>query len=53
VHDRLFVAVFEKMKILFLKTEDEAVQRVGDGRRNEHQGGFGIEAGGLFIIPAA
>jgi len=53
VRDRLFGAIFQKMKILFLKTKNEAIQRVRDGRGNEHEGGFGIETGGLFVIIAA
>jgi len=49
MHDGLLGAVFEQAKILFLKPENEAIQRVRDYCRNEYKGGFGIETGGLII----
>ena len=44
VRDGLFDAILEDMEVLFVKSENEAVERIGDTGWNEYQGGAGVEA---------
>src|SRR5215467_2528548 len=54
MRDRLFDAIFDEMKVLLLKPENESIGGIGDRCRNEYQRCIDVEPGRrLFaMIPA-